>query len=224
MFKQLGKTSSQETVKRILKRAGLRWKRMRNSLKHNRDEVLFHFFHKELEILSQMAQKEEIDLYYFDETGLNLNPHVPYAWQHKKETKPLPAQRGESLTVLGLLSIEKQDFQGLIMKGAANAASTVAMFDHFVEQIQRKTIVVLDNATIHTATEVKQHLPRWKKQGLFLQFIPAYSPELNKIEILWKHLKHFWLSTKHYTSIQMLEKAVENILANYGKQYCISFA
>jgi transposase len=33
---------------------------------------------------------------------------------------------------------------------------------------------------------------RWAKRGLYLYYLPPYSPELNRIEILWKHAKHFW--------------------------------
>jgi transposase len=29
-------------------------------------------------------------------------------------------------------------------------------------------------------------------QGLFLYYLPPYSPELNRIEILWKQAKYFW--------------------------------
>lgn len=196
---------------------------MRNSLNHQRDETAFRYFQQELALLTQMAQKGEIDLYYFDETGVNLNPNVPYAWQEKGITNSLPAQRG-GLTILGLLSPLKQDFQGAIFHGAANAEWVIAMLERFAQQIDRKTIVVLDNATIHTARAVKECHLRWEKQGLYLQFIPAYSPELNLIEILWKHLKHFWLNIADYTSIETLQEAVERILAGYGTQYAISFA
>ena len=52
------------------------WKRMRNSLCSNRDEDLFRFFEKELQLLRKQAVKREIDLYFFDEVGLNLKPMV----------------------------------------------------------------------------------------------------------------------------------------------------
>ena len=54
---------------------------MRKSLKKDRNEDLFRFFQKELELLKKQAIEKEIDLCYFDATGLNLNPNVPYAWQ-----------------------------------------------------------------------------------------------------------------------------------------------
>jgi transposase len=58
---------------------------------------------------------------------------------------------------------------------------------------------------------------------MFLQFIPAYSPELNLIEILWKMMKHFWLEPSHYSSIQVLKESIIHILQNYGDSYSISF-
>ena len=116
-----GKTSSPKTIKRILKKAGLVWKRMRKSLKQKRDESLFRFFEKEIEILKYQSLRNEIDLYYFDGTGFNLNPNVPYCWTEKNETIELPALRSRGFTVLGLLNINKNHFQGNIYEGAANS-------------------------------------------------------------------------------------------------------
>ena len=86
------------------------------------------------------------------------------------------------------LSTAKQDFDGVICRGAANSKLIIKVFDNFASKIKKKTVVILDNASIHTANVVKEQIGRWKSKGLLLQFIPAYSPELNKIEILWKHL------------------------------------
>jgi len=36
------------------------------------------------------------------------------------------------------------------------------------------------------------NIDNWEKQNLFIQNIPAYSPELNKIEILWRKIKYEW--------------------------------
>ncbi|MFK8007853.1 MAG: transposase [Saprospiraceae bacterium] len=62
-----------------------------------------------------------------------------------------------------------------------------------------------------------------KKKGMLLQFIPAYSPELNLIQILWKMIKHYWLEPKHYSSMEILKKAIIHILQEYEKSYTISF-
>ena len=70
---------SNSTLRRWLKKWDYRWKRLRKSAKSRRNEVDFAFFKQELAILRNMEDKKEIDLYYFDETGFNLNPSVNYA-------------------------------------------------------------------------------------------------------------------------------------------------
>lgn len=220
---RFGKTASAKTIKRILKSADLRWKRMRRSLKNQRDEVLFEFFQSELTILMQQADQEQIDLYFFDESGFNLNPNVPYSWSLKGEQTCLPAQRSSGYTVLGLLNVQAQQFQGNIYEGAANSDCVIQVLDELAKQCKRRTIVIMDNATIHTANKVKQKAIKWREQQLFLQFIPAYSPELNLIEILWKMMKHYWLKVENCKSLPQLQNEIIRILSNYGKDYLINF-
>ncbi|KPH14778.1 transposase [Chryseobacterium sp. ERMR1:04] len=69
---------------------------------------------------------------------------------------------------------------------------------HF--QILKQTVVVLDNARIHLAKKVKERIPYWEQRGLFLFFLPPYSPHLNIIERLWKELKSRWIKPDDYTS------------------------
>lgn len=220
---KFAKTSSTKTIKRILKRSGLRWKRMRKSLKEKRDEILFDFFKKEVEILHQQSVRGEIDLFYFDGSGFNMNPNVPYCWSEKGKTVSLPAQRSRGYTVLGLLNINGNEFSGNIYEGAANAKCVIQTLEEVAKRINKKTVILLDNASIHKANIVQEKRIEWRKKNMFLQFIPAYSPELNLIEILWKQLKHFWLKPEHYKSMDILKENIIRILQNYGKEYSISF-
>ena len=41
-------------------------------------------------------------------------------------------------------------------------------------------------------------------------FLPAYSPELNRIEILWKKMKYEWLPFQSFTPVE-LEQAIDKI-------------
>lgn len=196
---------------------------MRKSLKKNRDQDLFDFFLGEIGMLKEEAKQGDIDLCYFDETGLSLNPNVPYAWQKKGETTILPAQRTRGVSILGILNPLTESFTGNLYQGAANSQCVIQTLDTFSKSITKKTILILDNAAIHKSKIVKEYTGKWKERGLFLQFIPAYCPELNLIEILWKHLKHFWLKPQHYSSIENLADNAINILQKYGKHYSVSF-
>ncbi|MCI5208452.1 MAG: hypothetical protein D3910_06585 [Candidatus Electrothrix sp. ATG2] len=69
----------------------------------------------------------------------------------------------------------------------------------------------------------RKNIEKWEKQGLFIQNIPAYSPELNKIEILWRKIKYEWLDFSAYESFSALKNALYDILANVGQDYYINF-
>ena len=54
-----------------------------------------------------------------------------------------------------------------------------------------------------------------EKQGVTLNFLPPYSPELNRIEKLWHLMKYRWLPVKSGDS-KTLEADVGEIHENFG--------
>ncbi|MBC8139771.1 MAG: transposase, partial [Fibrella sp.] len=53
-------------------------------------------------------------------------------------------------------------------------------------------------------------------KGLYILFLPVYSPELNIAEILWRELKYEWLQPGDYESKPLLCYRVWQILAAVG--------
>ncbi len=53
--------------------------------------------------------------------------------------------------------------------------------------------------------------------------MPAYSPELHLIEMLWRFIQYSWLPFSAYTSFSCLCKAVEDILTRFGTDYTMNF-
>jgi transposase len=47
----------------------------------------------------------------------------------------------------------------------------------------------LDNGPIHKAKATLALFPEWAAKGLHIHFLSPYSPELNRIEILWRKMK-----------------------------------
>ena len=93
----------------------------------------------------------------------------------------------------------------------------------YANKITKTTVVILDNASIHTSKLFKAQIEKWKKLGLQLLFLPPYSPELNKIEILWKHMKYHYHKLEAYLSFDNLHKHVKNLLDGFGTNYDINF-
>ncbi|MEM7761393.1 MAG: transposase [Cyanobacteria bacterium P01_A01_bin.40] len=79
-------------------------------------------------------------------------------------------------------------------------------------QLRRKgmiSVVLQDNASIHTCKLVKTHLATWQEQGLFLFQLPPYCSAMNLIEGEWGQIK------AHHIRGQMFEDKVDLIMATY---------
>jgi len=100
----------------------------------------------------------------------------------------------------------------------------IACFDAFCKTIKKKTVVMIDNASIHTSEEFEDRISRWKKQGFLIKYLSTYPPELNLIEILWRRIKYDWLPFSAYQCLNALIEALENILSHVGSEYQITFA
>ena len=49
--------------------------------------------------------------------------------------------------------------------------------------------LVHDNASIQRSKKATQEQEKWEKMGLLTFFLPKYSPEMNRMEDQWLHLK-----------------------------------
>jgi transposase len=211
------------TLKRLAKKARLRWKRVRKSLKKLRDPDAFARCQRELEALQQQEDQGRIDLYYFDEAGFALDPTIPYAWQEPHSVIELPAFRAGRINVLGFMN-RKNDLHAYMFEQSIHTGVVVACFDAFCHTLTKKTVIVVDNASIHTSDDFADRLPYWKKQGLIVKYLSPYSPELNLIEILWRRIKYTWLPFSAYECLNALIEALEDILSHVGSKYQITFA
>jgi transposase len=79
-------------------------------------------------------------------------------------------------------------------------------------------VVVLDNAGIHTSKVVRAARPGLSRLGIYLYYLPAYSPELNRIEPVFKQVKHHDIPIRSYTSRPELRKAVEDGFDAYQRR------
>jgi transposase len=223
LAQKTAKRLSISSWKRLAKKARLRWKRVRKSLKSLRDPIAFAQCKRELEALQKQEDQGKIDLYYFDESGFTLDPYIPYAWQEPGTVIELPAIKGGRINVLGFMN-RTNDLHPYMFEQSINTSVVIACLNDFCKTIKKKTIVVMDNSSIHTSEEFEEQIPLWKKQGLLIKYLIPYAPELNLIEILWRHIKYLWLPFSAYQGMEALREALEQILKDFGSKYQITFA
>lgn len=220
--KVTGKQISADTLRRIARKAGLRWKRMRRSSKARRDEKEFRNAQGELDELIMGHKSGDWNLYYFDEAGFSLTPSVPYGWQEVGKTIEIPSRKSKRLNVLGFMGYDSQ-LSSYTVEGAVDGEIVCSVFDDFADTITELTVVVLDNASVHANNKFEGRRPSWEKKGLFVYFLPPYCPELNLIEILWRMIKYQWLPLEAYENFKSLVTTLQETLAKIGSQYTICF-
>lgn len=214
-----------DTIKRLLKRRGYTWRRVRRSLKSKRDELAFRQAQAELDHLKAREDRGEIELYYFDAAGFSLTPVVPYAWQAPGARIELESPRSRQINVLGFLR-RSEAFEPFVVEGSVCSETVVGCIDRFCAGLAPgiERVLVLDRAPVHRSKRFAEARARWLKQGLHVKYLPSYSPELNLIELLWQAIKHRWLPFSAYESLQALREALEEVLIGIGTKYRITFA
>jgi transposase len=174
----------------------------------------------ELEKLSKLGL---IELYYGDESRVCLEPCVPYGWQFPGEDVFMPSRKGAGLNCFAILSRGNNLlFETTLQK--ITSAFIIEQLERLSFSIKKTTVVVLDNAGVHTSGQVQERRTFWQQRGLFIFYLPGYSPHLNIAETLWRKLKYEWLQPEDYVTADGLFYQVRQALAAVGKGLNIHFS
>lgn len=134
-----------------------------------------------------LEDKGIIELLFSDETGFNLTPYIPYGWQPIGEQLTIRSSKDRVCNLLGFLS-RKGSLSVWSTAQNINSDFVIECINEIADKIIKPTVVVLDNALWHRSAKMKNMENQWNEKGLFLFFLPTYSPHLNLIEILWRRL------------------------------------
>lgn len=193
-------------------------------MKAKRDPLAFATATLDLHLLRRLAEARYLDLYYSDESRFSLVSHVPRAWQEPGHPVALPATRGPGVNVAGFMRYDGAELQAYATEQSIQSIDVSSFFDDFCQHLTQPTVVVLDNASTHRSAAFQARIPAWEAAGLTLFFLPAYSLELNRIEILWRCCKHHWLPFAAYQSLKHLQHYLRKILNEVGTKCKINFA
>ncbi len=169
-----------------------------------------------------LSQAGYIELCFGVESGFSLMPTVPYGWIKKGGRACILSQHKGRVNVFGLLST-RGHLTSYQKTESLNSAFIIECLTDFAQNLQLPTVVVLDNAPLHTSAAFRAKQAEWEEKGLYLFFLPKYSPHLNRIERLWKQIKHGWLQAQDYLSLDQLKQALANILTGFGSAFTLHF-
>ena len=173
--------------------------------------------------LEKLSSDGLVDLYYGDESHVCSEGYVPYGWQFPDEEVAVYSQKGFRVNMFGLISRKNECFWSSTQENI-NSKFSVDFLETFSFQITKTTCIVVDNASIHTSKLVQERIIYWQKRGLYLFFLPPYSPHLNIAEKVWKIMKGNWIRPEDYIENDQIAYAVNRCLANIGENLNINFS
>jgi hypothetical protein len=192
---------------KLLRRIGFSYKKTKAMPgKADRDKET-SFIEEYEKLRTSIPVKDKI--VFCDSVHPTYNMMPGYAWIRTGKKSFLKSNEGRKhLNLVG--GYCPQD-QGIIVRDyqTINADSIIDFFKALEKKYTqaRKIHVILDNARYHHAKAVQEYL---KTSRICLVWLPAYSPNLNLIERLWKVFKKNVLYNKYYPTFELFKEKSRN--------------
>jgi transposase len=209
-----------ETVRRVLHRIGLSWKKAKKLLAKANPEQRIAFVADIRALLDRVLHEEILVLAYIDEGHVHQDADMGYGW----------SPRGQRLHVAssspGLHA--KVSFYGIYLYSEsqvhiwpyprANGEHTIDVLERLrVEFQQRPMIVIWDGASYHRSACV---LAAAARLGIQLVRLPAYSPDFMPVEALWHWLReNVTYNYCHQTARELIER-VASFVTEINRDAC----
>ncbi|NES93443.1 IS630 family transposase [Okeania sp. SIO2B9] len=229
LAKETGIALSSSQVKRLLKKNEYRYIWQKYSLEDRQKPKERQAFKVKLERWMEMERKDPdlFQIWFWDESGFSLRVRRGKQWTKKGRSNKVSGKRrrGRVNVMGGLRYGDKKRKCFFIEKGDG---------DIFLEQLKKinsfvreewvgkgnraedfkkkgpKVILILDNASFHKRNDIleviKKELP-----NIQLEFLPAYSPDYNLIELVWHSSKEY-IAGRLFETVDQLQKLLDRLL------------
>ena len=174
--------------------------------------------------LQQAAREGAVRLLYLDEAGFHGSLPVQRSWSPRGLPHQVEPNHHCRRSVIGALDFGENTLIHAAHSGTIKAPNVECFIDGVLARANAlPTVIVLDNASIHHGISEATR-QRWLlKHKVILFFLPAYSPELNKIEIVWRQLKYRWRRALTWTR-DTIDAELAALLNKYGSEFQTNFS
>src|SRR6266550_1852185 len=139
--------------------------------------------------------REGRTIIFIDESGLSERPTRVKTWAPRGQTPVLQYSfNWKQLSVVAALSFWSFYFR--FHTGPIRGPQFVAFLQALTHQIHGKLLVIWDGLPAHRSRLVKNFIEALAGH-IILERLPAYAPELNPVEYLWRYMKQRELARLH---------------------------
>lgn len=168
------------------------------------------YLKQEIEPRLAQAQTGQRAVFFVDAAHFVLAPFLGFLWSLTRLFIPAPAGR-QRFNVLGALNAVTHELITVTNESYITAESVCQLLHQLAAlNLDVPITLFLDNARYQRCALVQTTAANLKIE---LCFLPAYSPNLNLIERLWKFVKKQCLYSTYYADFKTFKAAIETCLS-----------
>lgn len=139
--------------------------------------------------IEKKAEREGRTIVFVDEAGFYLLPAAVRTYAPRGQTPILRVPlTWDHLSVISAITPDGRLFM-MIQPIAFKGAAIVRFLNHLLRHLGGKLLVIWDGLPAHRGQAVKDFLHQGATQPIHLERLPAYAPDLNPDEGIWRYLK-----------------------------------
>lgn len=172
-------------------------------------------FVKDFEMLMSAISDQEA-CYFVDAVHPQHNTRPAYAWIRTGQEREIPSNSGRKrLNLNGALNAQNPSDVIMVESERINAQSTWELYQKLEEKQPDKECIyaISDQARYYKNKELKEKLKESRVKQIFL---PAYSPNLNLIERLWKFLRKEAIDTEFCRTFEEFRQKILDFFYHIG--------
>jgi transposase len=138
--------------------------------------------------LKEKARRERRKLVFVDESGFYLLPGVVKTYGPKGRAPIIDEwQTRDHLSVMGGVTPQGKVYS-LVRPESLNGTHSIESLIHLGRLAGDRLLVIWDGSPIHRRAEVAAFVAEARGK-IHVEPLPAYAPDLNPVEWMWRHLK-----------------------------------
>lgn len=219
IFNKFNIRLSTPTISRYLKKWGFTPQRPLTKSFSKDPKKVTKFLIEEYPLIKKRAKKENGEIHFLDEMGINNNTHSFIRGYAKKgkDNKPVMPKSTKRVSSNMVSTINNSGhFRFMVYEENMNVAVFLKLLNQLIKKQDKKIFLILDNLKVHKAYKV-QDWQKKNKDKIEFFFLPPYSPELNPDELVNQDVKANALKHKLIHKVEDLNRNLRSYLYSLQK-------
>lgn len=205
-------------IAELLKNMGFSWQRARFVSDHladvaeGREDWMNSIWP---ELLQEATQKGAMIL-FGDEASFAQWGSLSYTWAPKgKQPSVKTSGKRKAYKIFGLIDYFSGAFFYQAHTGRFNSQSYQTFLSNVLSQTTQHLFIIQDGARYHTSKALQAFFEQHSERLTVYQ-LPAYSPDFNPIEYLWRNIKKQATHLRYFPTFEALQQQVDNKLRYFA--------